>query len=384
MQSEQRLRQAQKMEAVGRLAGGIAHDFNNLLTLIHSYSEMAIADLEGQDAIRADVEQIKLAAQRAAALTRQLLAFSRRQVLLPREIALNDIIVSFQKMLLRVIGADVTLEVDLDPDLVTVFADPGQIEQVLMNLVLNSRNAMPGGGRISIASRNVTLRDPSQSPWTEATAGQYAELTVTDTGSGIPADALPFIFEPFFSTRDRGSGTGLGLSTVYGIVSQSGGFVRVESREGQGTTMRVILPVHRVAVEADVPATPAPVAAKKGNETVLLAEDDQAVRALARRVLEAAGYSVLEAENGEDALALFGRNTDRVDLVVTDIVMPRMNGRAFVRELLKRNAAPRVLFMSGYTENEIVRQDLLPAGTVFMEKPFTMQSLLLSVRRALA
>ncbi len=382
-ESEQRLRQAQKMEAVGRLAGGIAHDFNNLLTLIHSYSEMAIVDLAEHDAIRADVEQIKLASQRAAALTRQLLAFSRRQVLLPREIRLNDVIEGLQKMLLRVIGADVELTVDLAPDLSAVFADPGQFEQVLMNLVLNSRYAMPAGGRITISSRNVTVSELAQLRWTEATPGAYVEVTVADTGSGIPADALPHVFEPFFSTKERGRGTGLGLSTVYGIITQSGGLVRAESTEGQGTTIRIMMPPYRVDAEAAAQPQPAPIASRRGSETILLVEDDDAVRALAKRILGGAGYAVLEATNGEDALLLFARESKRIDLVLTDIVMPRMSGRAFVRELAGRNSASRVLFMSGYTEDEIVRLDLLPPGTRFLEKPFSVQGLLGAVRSAL-
>jgi CheY-like chemotaxis protein len=346
---------------------------------------MAELDGEGYEAIRADVEEIRKASQKAAALTRQLLAFSRRQVLQPRELNLNDVIDALQKMLRRVIGEDVQLDVDLHGELPPVFADPGQIEQVLLSLVLNSRDAMPAGGRLAISSANVQVEGGQRGRWSDAAPGEYAEVTVSDSGVGIPSNILPHIFEPFFSTKERSSHAGLGLSTVYGIVSQSGGFLSVESAEGMGAVLRILLPSHTPPLGKEAIAESSRVQSQQGGKTILLVEDEPGVRNVARRVLEGSGFSILEAASGDEALDIFAANAGRVDLVVTDIVMPGMNGRTFVRKLEEQKGAvmPRVLYMSGYSEDDIVRQDLLVADVAFLEKPFSMQSLLSAVQKSL-
>jgi two-component system, cell cycle sensor histidine kinase and response regulator CckA len=369
--SEAQLRHAQKMEAVGQLAGGIAHDFNNLLTGILSYADLVLGELRPGDPIRADLEQIRHAAQRAAALTRQLLAFSRRQVLQPHVLSLNGCVAELDAILRRLLGADVTLDTELDPGLWYVQADPGQLEQVLVNLVVNARDAMPAGGRVTIATANLPLSH-----------GAYATLSVSDTGIGMDAATQARIFDPFFTTKEQGKGTGLGLSTVYGIVEQSGGHVTVESAPGEGATFTIFFPRH------SAPALGLPPGADRrslpgGTETLLLVEDEAAVRTSARRLLERQGYTVVEARHGADALRIFEEGGRPIDLVLTDLVMPEMGGRELVERLRARHPGVKVLYMSGYSERAVAVDGVMPPRTGFVEKPFTVEQLIRRTREIL-
>jgi len=378
---EAQLRQAQKMEAVGQLAGGVAHDFNNLLTIIDVHAELALEDLDETNGLRADLLEVKKASARAAGLTRQLLAFSRKQLLQPERLPLNAVVDGVAPMLRRLIGEDIAVIARLDPDCGSVFADPGQLEQVVINLAVNARDAMLGGGMLTIDTSNAAVDERSADEHA-AMRGRYVCLTVADTGCGISPEVEERIFEPFFTTKPAGQGTGLGLSTVYGIVRQSGGHILVDSEPGQGTSFRVYLPL---AEET----TPARLAGSErtscpcGTETVLVVEDEDAVRVLARRILERQGYTVLDACNGRDAVAIAARG-GRIDLVLTDMVMPGMNGRALAEALAVSRPSLPVLYMSGYTDDEIVRRGLLAAGGGLLQKPFTVDSLARAVRTALA
>jgi signal transduction histidine kinase len=382
-ESENRLRQAQRMEAVGRVAGGVAHDFNNLLTLIHSYSELAISELDGNEAVKSDVEQIRQASQRAAALTRQLLAFSRRQVLRPRELNLNEVVDGIQKMLQRVISSEVVLEVHQGVKLAPVFADPGQIEQVIVNLCLNARDALPSGGTLLITTRNLSNEGDGAGTLEGVPAGSWVELAVTDTGTGMSKEVVERIFEPYFTTRELGQGSGLGLSTVYGIVRQSDGYVIVESQVGTGTTMRILLPAHAVGTGTGntPPYSHPPIPAKP--YAILLVEDDGDVRAVTARILRGAGYEVLEARDGDEALTMFRASAFPIDLVITDLVMPRISGRELAAGLKRSLNFDRVMFISGYTEQTVVRQDMLPSGVPILIKPFSAARLLSAVEGAM-
>jgi two-component system, cell cycle sensor histidine kinase and response regulator CckA len=380
--SEEQLRQAQKMEAVGQLAGGIAHDFNNLLTAILSYCELLLEEIRQGDPIRGDIEQIRQAGQRAAGLTRQLLAFSRRQVLQPKVLSLNAVVESTEGMLRRLIGADIVLEIRSEPALWHVLADPGQIEQVLVNLVVNARDAMPRGGRILVATSNLELRADSLMRANGVRPGTYVSLLVRDTGVGIDPAHHARIFEPFFTTKEPGKGTGLGLSTVYGIVQQSGGHVTVESAAGEGATFTVLLPRHL----GGAPATASKVDRRRlpgGTETLLLVEDEAAVRSSARRLLERQGYTVLEARHGGDALRIVEESGRQIDLVVTDLVMPEMGGKELAERLRAHRPGLKVLFMSGYTEKVIAAGGVMPPNTGFVEKPFTVEQLMRRLREIL-
>jgi PAS domain S-box-containing protein len=380
--SEEQLRQAQKMEAVGQLAGGIAHDFNNLLTAILSYCELLLEEIRQGDPIRGDIEQIRQAGQRAAGLTRQLLAFSRRQVLQPKVLTLNTVVESTEGMLRRLIGADIVLEIRSEPALWHVLADPGQIEQVLVNLVVNARDAMPRGGRILVATSNLELRADSLMRANGVRPGTYVALLVRDTGVGIDPAHHARIFEPFFTTKEPGKGTGLGLSTVYGIVQQSGGHVTVESAPGEGATFTVLLPRHL----GGEPARASRVDRRRlpgGTETLLLVEDEAAVRSSARRLLERQGYTVLEARHGGDALRIVEESGRQVDLVVTDLVMPEMGGKELAERLRAHRPGLKVLFMSGYTEKVIAAGGVMPPNTGFVEKPFTVEQLMRRLREIL-
>lgn len=379
---EGQLLQAQKMEAVGRLAGGIAHDFNNLLTAIFGSSDLLLEDLSVDDQRRTEVEDIKKAAQRAAALTRQLLAFSRQQVLAPQVLNLNALIADVEKLLRRLLREDLEFRTVLAPDLGAVRADPGQLEQVIVNLAVNARDAMPQGGKLTVETANVDLDDAYAQAHVPVVAGRYAMLAVSDTGIGMDTQVKAHIFEPFFTTKEKGKGTGLGLATVYGIVKQSDGYVWVYSEPGQGTTFKIYLP--RVEAAAEPPAPkPTPPASLRGSETVLLAEDEEAVRNLTRRVLESHGYTVLTAGDGQEALRLADGHAGPIHLLLTDVVMPNMSGRQLAERVVSARPEAKVLYLSGYTDDAIIHHGVLEPGIAFLQKPFTPQGLARKVREVL-
>ncbi len=375
---QQQLTQSQKMEAIGRLAGGVAHDFNNLLTVITSYSDLVFQDLPPDDPRRDDVDQVRKAADGAAALTRQLLAFSRQQVLEPKVIDLNSVVDNLKKILQRVIGEDVDLTTVLATELGAVKADISQIEQILMNLAVNARDAMPTGGQLTIETSNVDY-DPERQQRADGSRN-FVMLAVTDTGTGMDEATKAKIFEPFFTTKQPGKGTGLGLATVYAIVTQAEGFIWVYSELGHGTSFKIYLPqVDAVPTTAAVARVDLP----RGTETVLLVEDAAAVRAVARQVLQRQGYRVLEASDGEDALHLAARHQGTIDLVLTDVVMPRAGGRELAERLLAVRPDTRVLYMSGYTDDSVVRHGILEGGVAYLQKPFSPEGLARKVREVL-
>jgi len=378
---EAQLRQAQKMEAVGRLAGGVAHDFNNLLTVITSYSQLLLEDMAAADPRRADLQEIQRAAIAAAELTRQLLAFSRQQVLEPRVLNINDVLSAAGKMLQRLIGEDVALQLTLAPDLGNVKADPGQLEQVIMNLAVNARDAMPDGGKLTIETANMDLDASYTAQHAVVAPGSYVLITVTDTGSGMDEPTKARLFEPFFTTKELGKGTGLGLATVYGIVKQSNGYIWVYSEHGHGTSFKVYLP--RVDDTTAANAEARPLFANGGTETILLAEDASGVRAAAQEILKRLGYTVLVATDGHAALQLSRARTDTIHLLVTDVIMPEMSGRQLADRLKEQRPGLKVLFVSGYTDDAIVRHGMLEPGIAFLQKPFTPQTLARKVREVL-
>ncbi|MDT5122162.1 MAG: two-component system, cell cycle sensor histidine kinase and response regulator CckA [Acidobacteriota bacterium] len=379
---EEQLRQSQKLEAVGQLAGGVAHDFNNLLTVITGYSDLSLRRLDKDDPLRSNLEQIKKAGERAASLTRQLLAFSRKQVLQPKVLQLNAVVADVDKMLRRLIGEDIDVLTVLEPGLGQIKADPGQIEQVLLNLAVNARDAMPQGGKLTIETANVYLDNQYVRRHTAIQPGNYVMLAVSDTGCGIDVETQARMFEPFFTTKEQGKGTGLGLSTVYGIVKQSGGHLWVYSEVGKGTTFKIYLPRIDGVTEGDAaPNTPAEL--PRGQETVLLTEDEEQVRQMIRMILEMSGYRVLEAADGEEALAIYKQYEGEIDLIMTDVVMPLMSGRELVQSLEILHPGIKVLYMSGYTDDAIVRHGLLDQEIVFLQKPFTPDVLLRKVRKVL-
>lgn len=382
LQIEEQLSQSQKMEAVGQLAGGIAHDFNNLLTVITGYSELVMRRLPPEDTLRHHVAEIKKAGVRAATLTRQLLAFSRKQVLQPKVIDLNSVVANMGEMLRRLIGEDIELRTVLAPTLGSTKADPGQIEQVIMNLVVNARDAMPRGGNLIIETENVYLNESYTASHISVRPGAYVMLAVSDTGEGIAGEVQEHIFEPFFTTKETGRGTGLGLSTVYGIVKQSGGNIWVYSEVGRGTAFKVYLP--RVdEVPQEYTRSEETDESLFGNDTVLVAEDDDRVRNLVREVLDHYGYHVLCAESGGAALEMAELYGDRIDLLLTDVVMPQMSGRSVSDQLCAMHPRLKVLYMSGYTDESIVHHGVLDPQTPFLQKPFSPQALVKKVREVL-
>ncbi|HEY0306144.1 MAG TPA: PAS domain S-box protein [Longimicrobiales bacterium] len=379
--TEQQLRQAQRMEAVGRLASGIAHDFNNLLTAIQGHAQFLSEDLSMGHPSRADVDEIKYSAERAAALTRQLLAFSRGQALQPETVQLNNIITAMERLLRRVISEDISVESALDPQLWTVRADPTQVEQVLVNLIVNARDAMPRGGHIAIRTSNVHLSPAYAEQHENLEPGEYALLAVSDTGVGMDHDTQRRIFEPFFTTKGPDKGTGLGLSTVFGIIKQMGGHIFVYSEPGYGSTFKVYLP-RAGGAQGPRNAAPAPEQAR-AHEAVLIVEDDDSVRALARRVLEARGYRVWTSSNAEGALAVMEEYGDALSLIISDVVMPEMSGQQLAERI--RDSWPHVgiVFMSGYTDEDVRRHGLVSETDHFIEKPFTPEDFAHKVREVL-
>jgi signal transduction histidine kinase/CheY-like chemotaxis protein len=378
---ERQLVASQRLEAVGRLAGGVAHDFNNSLAVVLTYSGFARDSLHPSDPACADLEEISRAAEHAAGLTRQLLAFSRKQMLEPKVINLNDIVAGVENMLRRLLGEDILIFVHLDPRLGNVLADAEQLEQVIMNLVVNARDAMPSGGRLAIETDNVILDGEYEEEHASVEPGRYVRLSVTDTGLGMDAETRRRIFEPFFTTKERGSGSGLGLATVYGIVKQSGGNIWVYSEPGQGSTFRIYLPrVDAVAAERKPEAKSEPMV---GSEVILLVEDEPCVRRAAERILVSCGYRVCSAGDGESALRLSREFEGPVDLLLTDVVMPKMSGRQLAERLKKERPDIKVLYMSGYTNNTIAQHGALQVGTHFVSKPFAAAELTRKVRQAL-
>lgn len=380
--SEEQLRQSQKLEAIGRLAGGIAHDFNNLLTAIRGYSDLLLHRIDASSPFRRDVEEIQKAGERAAALTRQLLAFSRKQVLQPKVLDLNAVVGNLDRMLRRLIGEDLDLVTVLKPGLWNVQVDPGQVEQVIMNIVVNARDAMPDGGKVTIETGNVALDDRYVRQHPVVKPGDYVLLAISDTGTGMDEETKNRLFEPFYTTKDKGKGTGLGLSTVYGIVKQSGGYIWVYSEIGKGASFKVYLPRYGGSPGEARPEE-SPVSPSQGRETVLLVEDEAMVRLLVRNILEGNGYTVLEASDGEEAISIGGGHAAPIHLILTDVVMPKMCGREAAETLAPRLPGVKVLYMSGYTDEAIVRHGVLETGIPFLEKPFTPVSLLRKVRQVL-
>lgn len=380
-QLEEKLRQSQKMEAIGRLAGGVAHDFNNLLTVMILYGELLLGQIDHNPVTENAVNQIVKASEKASLLTRQLLAFSRQAVLEPKVLNLNDIVQETEKMLRRLIGEDVNFLTLLEANLNLVKVDPGHLEQILFNLAVNARDAMPQGGKLTIETRNVELDEVYARLHPEASPGQYVSLTVSDNGIGMSPDVKSRIFEPFFTTKGPGEGTGLGLSTVYGIVRQSGGLIEVYSELSLGTTFKIYLPIY-------VEATPVnshslPIIATRGTETILLVEDEEEVRDISVVVLQEYGYRVLSAASGAEALALAETHKGMIDILVTDVVMPEMSGRQLADTLTARYPHLKVLFLSGYTDDAIVHHGVLKSEVAFLQKPFTLNSLRKKVREVL-
>jgi hypothetical protein len=380
---EEQLLHAQKMEAVGRLAGGVAHDFNNMLTVISGYNRMILDELSTMDPLRGYAEEILKAADRAGALTNQLLAFSRRQIMQPRVINVNAVLIQTQKMLQRLIGEDIELVLDLGVNVGNIKADPGHVEQAIVNLAVNARDAMPMGGHLRIETSDVVLDENYARTHMGVKPGDFTMIAVSDDGHGMDAETRRHIFEPFFTTKEKGKGTGLGLATVYGIVKQTGGDIWVYSEPGQGTTFKLYFP--RVSEPLSESSGGDPSATRRsGGETILVVEDEQAVRELTVRILRQLGYTILTASSGAEALEISEAHTGHIDLLLTDVVMPNMSGRQLADHILESRPKTRVLFLSGYTENTVVHHGVLDAGVDFLPKPFSRENLSKKLREVLA
>jgi nitrogen-specific signal transduction histidine kinase/ActR/RegA family two-component response regulator len=381
-QSEEQLRQVQKIEAMGRLAAGVAHDFNNILTVITGHSELLLRQLDADDPRRKNAEQIEKAAYRAAALTRQLLTFSRKQVIEPRVLKLNAVILNLEKMLRRLIGEDIEFRTLLDSAAGHIKADPGQIEQVIMNLAVNARDAMPNGGKLTVTTANTTLDKKHLNNFSDMCAGDYVMIAIEDTGTGMSEEVKAHLFEPFFTTKPPGKGTGLGLATCFGIVKQNTGHINVHSELGRGTTFKIYFPQVQSALEAPrVRIMPTEVAG--GNETVLLVEDEPVVRELAAATLREKGYTVVEAVNGEEGLRMARQHDGKIDLVLTDVVMPVMGGKEMADALSTSHPDTKILFTSGYTEDAMGHHGVLRPGILFLQKPYMTTALSRKVREVL-
>jgi two-component system cell cycle sensor histidine kinase/response regulator CckA len=369
------------MEAVGRLAGGIAHDFNNLLTIISGFSELLLLELKTEDPNRSSVNAIRDAAQRAASLTRQLLVFSRKQIVEPVQFDLNEVVVNSEKLLRRLIGEDIILTSVLPDNLRSIEADPNQVEQIIMNLVVNARDAMPSGGRITIETKNVDIAEEQMYGYLDLKLGRYVQLAVSDTGHGMTEEIKSQIFEPFFTTKEAGKGTGLGLAVVHGIVKHMGGYIHVYSELNMGTSFKILLP----AITSSIKRSPAVTlqSLRQGTETILLVEDEPAVRQIARISLETQGYKVLEVSRGLEAIDLIHEKTEQIDLLLTDVVMPEMGGKELVELIRPYHPKLKVLFMSGYTDDAIVRHGIIEGTDAFIQKPFSPLGLAKKVRAVL-
>ncbi len=379
---EEQLRQSQKIEAVGRLAGGVAHDFNNLLTVIIGYSDLALYCLDDKAELQKKIEEIRKAAEKATSLTRQLLAYSRKQMVQPKALNLNTVVMEMKRIFSQLIGEDINLVTHLEPALGQIKADTGQMEQVVLNLVVNSRDAMPQGGTISVETRNIELNDAYARRHIEMKPGSYIMVVVNDTGCGISEKTQKHIFEPFFTTKELGKGTGLGLSTVYAIVKQSGGHIQVQSKVGQGTRFTIYLPRVMEAADATVPAlTTATI--PRCTETILVVDDDENVRNLICETLRTSGYTVLRASHGGQAISICQQHKGPIHLMLSDVVMPQISGRELAERLSLAYPNMKMLFMSGYTEDILVRHIALDAAPLFLEKPFTPIALAIKVRQAL-
>ena len=380
---EEQLLHAQKMEAVGRLAGGVAHDFNNMLTVISGYNRMILDELSPMDPLRGYAEEVLKAADRAEALTNQLLAFSRRQIMRPRVVGVNTVLAQTEKMLRRLIGEDVELVMRLDAGAGNIKADPLHVEQAVVNLAVNARDAMPLGGRLTIETENVILDENYARTHMGVKPGEFVLIAVSDTGHGMDAETRRRIFEPFFTTKEKGKGTGLGLATVYGMIKQTGGDIWVYSEPGRGTTFKLYFP--RVAEPAsDSAEGEAGLAKRAGSETILVVEDEKAVRELTVHMLQQLGYVILTASSGAEALEAGQNHQGPIHLLLTDVVMPAMSGRQLADRLLERRPGTKVLFLSGYTENTVVHHGVLDAGVNFLPKPFSRETLAKKLREVLA